>query len=377
MMVRTEKIMQGMSLLIKPSSGLCNMQCDYCFYCDESEKREQASYGFMSEETLKNVIRKSVLYAGAACSIAFQGGEPTLRGLPFFEKVVEYVNQYNKHGIAIQYALQTNGFDITEEWCEFFVRNKFLIGISVDGLEETHNCYRHDHRGGNTYERVVKTTEMFDRYGVEYNILTVVHSKTAASIKQIYQDYKKRGWKYLQFITCLDPLGEERGQKEYSLLPKAYGQFLIDLFDLWYEDWKNGQQPFIRQFDNYIGIICGYLPESCEQRGTCGIQHVVEADGSVYPCDFYMLDEFRLGNLNKDTMKSIQEKREEIGFVERSFDHSKECKECRWYQLCRGGCFRSRENEDNNYFCEGYKMFFDACHERMEQIARQITTNQR
>jgi len=368
--------MPPINLLIKPASGLCNMSCDYCFYCDEAQKREQESYGLMSEKTLKNVIRKAVLAAEGSCTIAFQGGEPTLCGLDFFKKVIEYVHQYNKRGIHIEYALQTNGYGITEEWCQFFAQHHFLIGLSVDGLPEIHDKYRHGRADGcGTYERIMKTAELFDHYGVEYNILTVVHKAVAQNIKEIYKAYRKRGWNFMQFITCLDPLGEERGKQEYSLLPQMYGQFLIDLFDVWYEDLKNNDQPYIRQFDNYVTMMLGYWPESCEQRGTCGIQNVVEADGSVYPCDFYVLDEFCLGNLNNTSMAEIYKKREEIGFIKRSYNHPEECKACRWFKLCRGGCYRSRitENGDEtcwNYFCPGYKMFFESCYERLQEAAK-------
>ena len=368
--------MPPVNLLIKPASGMCNMRCKYCFYYDETEKRQQASYGLMLEKTLKNVIRKTVLVASGSATIAFQGGEPTLCGLPFFKKVVEFVNHYNRNHIHIEYALQTNGYGITQEWCRFFAKNHFLIGISVDGLKEIHDEYRHSSKSfGPTYDRIMETIDMFDRFGVEYNILTVVHRKVARNIKEIYRDYRRRGWNYMQFITCLDPLGEERGKEEYSLLPKDYGQFLIDLFDLWYEDLKKGDQPYIRQFDNYVAMALGYWPESCEQRGTCGIQNVVEADGSVYPCDFYVLDDYCLGNLNDMSLQAIYDKREEIGFISRSQNHPEECKACPWFKLCRGGCYRSRVTEHGdakcwNYFCEGYKMFFEACYERLLEAAK-------
>ena len=366
--------MPPVNLLIKPASGLCNMTCDYCFYCDETQKRQQESYGIMSEKTLKNVIRKSVLAAEGSCTIAFQGGEPTLCGLDFFKKVIAFVQQYNRHGIHIEYALQTNGFGITKEWCQFFAQHHFLIGLSVDGLRDTHNTYRHSKSGGGTYDRIMETVRLFDQYHVEYNILTVVHRETARRIREIYRDYRKRGWNYMQFITCLDPLGEERGGQEYSLLPETYGRFLIDLFDMWYEDLKKEDQPYIRQFDNYVTMMLGYWPESCEQRGTCGIQNVVEADGSVYPCDFYVLDEYCLGNFNNTSMAEIYKKREELGFIRRSMNHPDECKACRWFSLCRGGCYRSRITELGdekcwNYFCPGYKMFFEACYDRLREAA--------
>ncbi|MDK2964695.1 anaerobic sulfatase maturase [Lacrimispora sp.] len=362
--------MPPVNLLIKPASGLCNMECDYCFYCDESEKRRQASYGFMSKETLINVMRKTLSYGEQSVGIAFQGGEPTLCGIDFFEEAVRCVKQYNVNNLKIEYALQTNGYSITEEWCEFFKKNHFLVGLSVDGMEETHDKYRHSKKGKGTYQKVLNAARLMKKSGVDFNILTVVNKETAENIISIYKEYKRNGWEYLQFIACLDPLGETRGQREYSLTPKAYGEFLIKLFHLWYKDWKRGKQPYIRQFENYIGILLKYEPESCEQRGICGIQNVVEADGGVYPCDFYVLDEFKLGNLNQDTMAKIQERRSEIGFVDRSLNHSEDCRQCRWFSLCRGGCYRCREGVVDNYFCESYRMFFENCFTQMEEISR-------
>lgn len=369
--------MPPISVMMKPASGMCNMNCDYCFYCDEVQKRKRESFGFMSEQTLKNVIRKTLLQAEGSASYVYQGGEPTLRGLDFFRKAVEYQRQYNKNGIRVMNALQTNGYAIDEEWCRFFQENRFLIGVSLDGTEAVHDAYRHDKCGGATYQRVLQSIEGLERYGVDYNILTVVNNKVAENIAEIYAFYREKGWKYQQYIACLDPLGEERGRTKYALQPEQYGKFLITLFDLWYEDWRCGRQPNIRQFENYIGILVGYQPEACEQMGVCGIQNVVEADGSVYPCDFYMLDEYKLGNLNENRMGDIREKRLELGFRERSEKLSEECKRCKYYSICRGGCQRNRDYREesdtyHNYFCQSYRMFFDACMGRMQEIAGKV-----
>ncbi|BDF45780.1 radical SAM/SPASM domain-containing protein [Lachnospiraceae bacterium] len=369
--------MPPISVLMKPASGLCNMQCDYCFYCDEMEKRKQQSYGFMSEETLKNVIRKTMFRAEGYISYAFQGGEPLLRGLPFFEKVIEYQEKYNRNHIQVSNALQTNGYALDEDWCRFFKKHNFLLGVSVDGTKEIHDGYRHTQGGKDTYDTIAEHIGLLEKHGVDYNILTVVTSKVATNIKTIYQEYSKRGWRYQQYIECLDPLGEEKGVRPYSLKPLEFGQFMMDLFDLWYEDWKQGRQPYIRKFENYIAILAGYWAESCEQRGICGIQTVVEADGSVYPCDFYMTDEYRLGNFNQNRLEEINQKRLEIGFVERSQKISTECKRCRYFKICRGGCHRSKEYDIigegyRSFYCQGYQMFFDHCLERMKEMAKTI-----
>ena len=369
--------MPPLSVLMKPSSGMCNMRCDYCFYCDEAKKREEESRGFMTEQTLKNVIRKTMLRAEGSVSYAYQGGEPTLRGLDFFRKAVEYQKQYNKSRLRVDNALQTNGYALDEDWCRFLKENHFLVGLSVDGTEEIHDSYRHSAGGSATYSRILHSAELMERCGVDFNILTVVTRKVAAHIEEIYEEYRRRGWMYQQYIACLDPLGEERGKNEYSLLPEQYGKFLTDLFDLWYQDWKKGRQPYIRQFENYVGILLGYWPEACDQRGTCGIQTVVEADGSVYPCDFYMLDEYCLGNFNENRLEDIDRARREIGFIERSEKLTDACRKCPYFQICRGGCQRNREFNGQlggyeNYFCQGYRMFFGSCLERMQEIAKSL-----
>lgn len=369
--------MPPISLLVKPSSGNCNMRCDYCFYYDITNNREQASYGFMNEETLEQMIKKVLSYAEGECTIAYQGGEPTLVGLPFFKKSLEYEKKYNIHGLTIHHALQTNGYHLTEQWARFLSDNHFLVGVSMDGCKETHNPYRKNAGGEDTFFDILKTIEMFRQYKVEFNILTVVNRRTSMKIRKIYQFYKKNHLDYLQFIPCLDPLGMEQGSREYSLTAELYGQFLKDLFDLWYDDLKKGKQPYIRQFENYLAILMGHRPEACDQSGVCNYQYVVEADGEVYPCDFYVLDEYKLGNLNNCTMDMIDEKRHETGFLEYSLTDHENCKLCRYYNICRGGCRRHRTIEEadgnhKNVFCESYQMFFDHALGRMTELARQL-----
>lgn len=368
--------MPAIHVMIKPASGLCNLRCKYCFYADEMEKRSQASFGMMSEETLEHVVCEIMRFAEGECTFAFQGGEPTLAGLAFFEKLLVLIEKYNKKNIKVNLALQTNGYVLDKEWCDFLAKNHFLVGLSVDGIKATHDAYRKDAQGKDTYLHTLQAAQMLKEAGVDFNILTVVNGKTAPKIRRIYENYKKLGFNWQQYIACLDPIGEAQGQMEYSLTPKAYGQFLIDLFELWELDLMQGKQPYIRQFENYIGVLVGQPPEACEQRGICSVQNVVEADGSVYPCDFYMLDEYRLGNLNSDTFEQIDKKRREIRFLERSLNHTEKCKSCPYFDICRGGCCRHREQPGTapgeNYFCESYRMFFEACLPRMKKIAAQL-----
>lgn len=368
--------MPKLQLLIKPASGNCNMRCDYCFYVDEMENRNQKSYGFMSLDTLEVLVKKALEYADDTCVFAFQGGEPTLAGIPFFQTLIALQKRYNTKHVSIENTMQTNGYQIDDKWASFLAENHFLVGLSVDGVCATHNAYRKDAKGEGTFERVMNGAKLLRQYGAEFNILTVVHNKTAAKISRIYQFYKKNGFRYQQYIACLDPLGVEEGM-EYSLSAEAYGRFLIDLFELWYLDLQKGEQPYIRQFENYISILLGMEPEACDRKGVCSLQQVVEADGSVYPCDFFVLDDYKIGNIRKDDFGQIWERGMQSQFVQKSVLLDKECRECRYYPICRGGCGRHRMDESGNRtgrnrFCLSYQMFFDAALPRMLEIAGRI-----
>ena len=361
-------------LLIKPASGGCNLRCMYCFYRDVSEKRSCASYGLMTEKTQEAMIRKALAAVTRACTFAYQGGEPTLAGLEYYRRASELQKKYGKSGVRVYNAIQTNGYRLDEEWAQFFAENRFLVGLSLDGIRKSHDLYRRAPDGSGTFEEIQKTARLFDRYGVAYNILTVVNAKTALLAREIYTFYQTCGYQYLQFIPCLDPLDEPPGGRAYSLTPALYGQFLCELFDLWYADLMRGRQISIRQFDNYVQMRMGYPPESCGMSGVCGMQDVVEADGGVYPCDFYVLDSYRLGNVNQDSFEDLDRRRHDLRFMEESLEQDEKCHTCPHFVWCRGGCKRYREPRTNgrlgrNVFCESYERFFAYAGRRLDALA--------
>ena len=226
-------------MLIKPASGNCNLRCKYCFYHSLTENRSVPSYGMMSLVLLEELVQKSLQYAEMSCTFAFQGGEPTLVGLDFYRKLIEYQNKYNTKNIQIINAIQTNGVVINDSWAEFLAENKFLVGISLDGTRNIHDMNRVDSMNSGSFTRAMNAIELFNKHQVEYNILTVVNAITSRHAVKIYNFFKKQGFKYLQFIPCLDPLNEAPGKHPYSLTPEKYGCFLKTLFDLWYEDIGN------------------------------------------------------------------------------------------------------------------------------------------
>lgn len=366
--------MPALSLLIKPASGNCNMRCRYCFYADELDNREIRSYGKMSVDTMHTIVDKAMEYGDYECTIAFQGGEPTLAGLDFYRDLVAYVTAHeNPKKLKIHYALQSNGYLINEEWAAFLGENHFLVGVSLDGLKEIHDRYRLDAAGKGTYQRVISAIRLLEKHQVEYNILTVVTAATARNGQKIYNYFKKNHFGYQQYIECLDPIGEEPGQHEYSLTPEKYGEFLKSMFDAWYLDMRSGTYVYNRYFENLMMIMAGQQPESCNMRGVCGKQWVFEADGSVYPCDFYALDQWCLGNINKNSFEEMDQKRDELGFIQWSMRQQEDCQKCRWFGLCRNGCRRNREpvtaeNTNRNYFCKSYQMFFEYAYPRLEEV---------
>ena len=369
-------------LLIKPASGNCNLRCKYCFYADITEKREVPSFGMMTEETLEIIVKKALESGAGEVTFAFQGGEPTLVGLPFYKKLMQLEKQYNVRKVPVHFAIQTNGMLMDEEWAKFFAEHQFLVGLSVDGTAAVNDLHRVDAKGDGTHKRLMQVVKLFKAHKVEFNILTVVSAKVAKEIKRIYAFYKRNGLPYQQYIPCLDPFGEARGGYAYSLTPQLYEKFLKDLFDLWFDDVVHGQFIYNRYFENLVGMLLGQPPEACGMMGFCSRQNVIEADGGVYPCDFYVLDDYRLGSLVTDTWEQIEEKRREIGFIERSRVQHEACAGCKWRALCRGGCRRDREpmqgdGMSQNYFCSAYKGFFEYAYSRLEHLARGIASRRR
>ncbi len=364
--------MPPITVMIKPASGNCNMRCRYCFYADEQANRQNGSYGIMTQDTMRCLVERAVDYAERVCTFVFQGGEPTLAGLDFFRAFTGYAAERAEgRRLELRYALQTNGYALTEEWARFFAENRFLIGVSLDGTKEIRDGYRRDAAGKGTHRRVMASIGLLEKYKVEYNILTVITGQSARRGQKIYSYFKQEGFRYHQYIECLDPLNEAPGGHEYSLTPEKLEQFLKSTFDAWYRDISAGRYISNRYFDNLLLMLHGCEPESCNMRGVCGNQWVAEADGSMYPCDFYALDAWRLGNVRENTFEEMERRRGELGFIRQSMAVPDSCRTCRWGALCRNGCRRLRnlDGDGKNYFCSAYQGFFDYAYPRLAELA--------
>ncbi|MCK9221528.1 MAG: anaerobic sulfatase maturase [Limnochordia bacterium] len=369
--------MPAVNLLIKPASSSCNLRCDYCFYHSLAAMRSTPNYGTMSIETLENLVKRAFEFADGYCGFAFQGGEPTLAGLPFYERLIELQEKYRPRGVQVKNFLQTNGIVLDKEWAKFLKDHDFLVGLSLDGPKRIHDLHRKDIHGRGTFGQVMNAAQVLESYQVEFNILSVVNSTVARHPQRIYNFMKKQGFNYLQFIPCLDALDGE--QTSFSLSAEDYGRFLCVLFNLYVKDLESTRPVSIRYFDNLIQMALGYPPEACDQQGHCSIQFVIEADGGVYPCDFYVSDAWYMGNINEASLVELSRSPAAKEFVRSSLDliHD-DCRKCRWYYLCHGGCRRRKEpvhsgQKNLDVFCPGFQMFFQYAEPTIQEVARRLS----
>ncbi len=352
--------MKNLTLLIKPAAGACNMNCAYCFYRAASEKRDNRP---MTKATVDTLIHKIRAYQPTALHILFQGGEPTLAGLDFFEYFVQTVQSTLQ--VPVDYALQTNGLLVDEAFAAFFQKHRFLIGVSLDGDRKTNDRYRLDNDGESVHARVLAACDLLKKHGVDFNILSVIDHENAKELARTWAFFKEHGFRYLQFIPYVD---EGSG---VSLTAEAYGAFLKQSFALWCEEWAQNNYISVRHIDNYIRILMGDPPENCAMCGVCGSYFVVEANGDLYPCDFYCTPEYRLGSIFEEAPFAVR--KQQSAFIEQSYLIHESCGVCQYHFLCRGGCRRDRtDGGTKNKYCAAYKAFFADAADRMAQIARDL-----
>lgn len=363
--------MPAASILIKPASSNCNINCEYCFYKCLSSNRKQYSLGFMTDETLEILVREAIAYADGYLAFAFQGGEPALAGLDFYKKAVAFQKQYNTKGLTIENTIQTNGLLFDEEWANFLAKNHFLVGLSLDGPRKLHDRYRKSINGEETFTSVMSTVKLLERFHVDYNILSVITQEATKRASYLYKFYKRNHFPFVQIIPCMDG----KSQNSYAVRPESYGKFLNELFDLWYEDFINGDDMEIRMFSNLAQMAAGYQAEQCGMNGHCNCYFVVEGNGNVYPCDFYCFDKWKLGTV-ADGFKYLKQTQLAKEFVAMSEPVKSDCQNCPDYTLCRGGCRRWREDGTGrigiNSLCDAYKIFFGHTSERIMKLGMMI-----
>ncbi len=348
------------SLLIKPASAVCNLDCSYCFYLDrDADPYEGARTRIMPADTLERLVETYLFYSFPASQFAFQGGEPTLAGLPYFRALVELQKRHGRPGQSVSNSIQTNGILLTREWCQLFRDYEFLVGLSLDGPQDVHDRYRVNKSGHGTWDAVMDAVSLLQRERVEFNVLSVVSQANVQRALETYQFFRGLGVDNLQFIPLVEfhPNGEP---EPYTITGDEYGRFLCELFEAW---WPERRTVRIRYFDNIAEALAGIKPGTCTMHDSCDSYAVVEYNGDVYPCDFFVEQSWRLGNIHADSWGEIARRRRRYDFAAKKTLLHPECAACQFQSICKGGCPNTRqaprgEFGDLDWLCAGYKMIF-------------------
>jgi uncharacterized protein len=362
-------------IMTKPRGAICNLDCHYCYYLAK-ERLYPGSRFRMADELLETYIRQYIAsQPGPEITFAWQGGEPTLIGLEFFQRVVELQARERRPGTRITNTLQTNATTLDEAWAAFFRQNGFLIGVSLDGPRELHDAYRVDKGGKPTFDQVLAGIRLLQRHAVEFNVLTCVHAANAGRPLEVYRFLRDEvGTAFLQFIPIVERAGEGDAASPRSVTGEQYGAFLATIFDEWVR--RDVGRVFVQIFDVALTIWCGRRPGLCIFEETCGQALALEHTGDLYACDHYVTPEHRLGNIVEIPLIELAGSAEQQRFGAAKRDTlPRYCRECDVRFACNGGCPKDRflttpDGEPGLHFlCAGYQRFFRHIDRPMRQMA--------
>ncbi len=369
------------SVLVKPTGPDCNLNCTYCFYLEKAGLFPETSRHRMSDEVQEEMIRQVMQQSGNAVSIAWQGGEPALMGLDFYKRAVELEMKYG-HGQTVGNGLQTNGMLLNLEWADFLKKYDWLVGLSLDGPEHIHNRYRMDKTGKGTHQKVEENIRMLLESGVAVNVLATLNDYSVQFPDETYNYFKSLGLTWMQFIPIVetDPHDPSRAAP-FSVSAKAYGEFLCRIFDLWKADFENGQPTTqVRHFDSVFYPYVGLQAPECTMMKECGPYVVIEHNGNVYSCDFFVEPKWKLGNvMNHKIITLLNSKKQQVFGAAKAILPG-ECRRCPWLSKCYGGCTKDRikdpQDKRKPRFCQSYKMFFSHADQTMRFLAEDWKKNQ-
>ncbi len=358
------------SLLVKPVSARCNLACRYCFYARRSSLYSPGRRVCMSDKVLEGMISQYLGISPGHASLSWQGGEPLLAGLDFYKRAVSLQEAHGR-GHVVSNAFQTNGTLLSEDWAKFFRRYKFLVGISLDGPADLHNAYRRTRPGGPTFDVAMKGLSVLKQGHVEFNALCVVTDLSAGRWKDIYAFFAGEDIRYLQFVPCRerDAAGNAA---PFNVGANQYGEFLCRMFDLWKADFPN---VYIRLFNSVLATRLGGEGGFCTLGPRCAEYVVVEYNGDVYPCDFFVEKSMLLGNLMVASLAKIVESTALEEFARAKTRLAQECRDCPWLDLCFGGCQYHRPDlthPSRSDLCASYRRFFEHSEEGFRELERRL-----
>ena len=363
-------------ILVKPVGAFCNLRCEYCFYLEKTLLYGESPESLRMSDAILHKMIGDMFALSDQPVFTWHGGEPALMGLDFFEKAVRLQHRLCK-GKTFLNAFQTNGVLLDERWAEFFLRENFLVGVSLDGPPHVHDHYRKDIHGRGTFEKVYKNALMLHKKGVQVNILATISDYSVKYGEESYRFFKESGFSFIQFMPVLESDREKVERlASYSVDKKAYGRFLTGLFDAWIKDFdfKNlRQKTSIRFFDALIQTLAGGVPDHCLFQEKCGTYLVCEHNGDLFPCDYLVSSGTRIGNLTQMSLGEAFASEARVAFSARKAFLDHECEMCQWLIICRGGCIKDRladpKDEGRNHFCTSNKYFFKRAEKTLLKLA--------
>ena len=366
-----------MYIMLKPAGSLCNLRCKYCYYFEKNQLYQQDKNHVITDALLEKFI-KDYIESQVSPEVLFtwHGGETLMRPIAFYEKALELQKFYGR-GRHIENCIQTNGTLITEEWCKFFKKNAFLVGVSIDGPQEFHDEYRKTAGGGPSFQKVMKGIRLLNKHGVQWNALAVVNDFNVDYPLDFYHFFKEIGCHYIQFtpiveriVTRSDGLTLAPGMTEggeitdFSVTPEQWGDFLCTIFDEWVRN--DVGNYYVQLFDATLANWVGVTPGICSMSENCGHAGVMEYNGDVYSCDHFVYPEYKLGNLKEKTLYEMMNSAKQMEFAKNKKQRlPQQCKECKFLFACHGECPKNRFLRDRygmpglNYLCKGYYKFFE------------------
>ena len=378
-------------VMLKPAGAHCNLACKYCYYLEKNNLYDKSHRHIMSDEMLEQFTREYI-EAQTMPQVLFtwHGGEPLMRSIDFYKKALALQKKYAR-GRRIDNVIQTNGTMLTDEWCEFFAQNNWLVGISIDGPQEYHDHYRLTTTGNPSWQKVMHGIELLKKHHVEWNAMAVVNAYNADHPLEFYHFFKDNGCQYLQFTPIVERLTQHQDGRtlasladdkeiplaDFSVTPEQWGNFLCAIFDEWVRN--DVGKMFVEIFDCTLANWMGVLPGICAYSKNCGHAGVMEHNGDVYSCDHFVFPEYKLGNIRDHTLIEML-----YGDKQHAFSRLKhtslprQCKECDMEFACHGECPKNRFKKDKygepglNYLCKGYYQYYSHVAPYMDFMKREL-----
>ena len=378
-------------VMLKPAGAHCNLACKYCYYLEKNKLYPTAQRHLMSNEMLEQFTREYI-EAQTMNQVLFtwHGGEPLLRSIDFYRKALSLQQKY-AGGRCIDNVIQTNGTLLTDEWCEFFAQNHWLVGISIDGPQPDHDHYRLTAAGKPSWKKVMQGIKLLKKHGVEWNAMAVVNAYNANHPLEFYRFFKENGCQFLQFTPIVERLTrhedgrtlasladkDEISLSEASVAPEQWGYFLCAIFDEWVR--KDVGKIFVEIFDCTLANWMGISPGICAYSKECGHAGVMEHNGDVYSCDHFVFPEYKLGNIRDHSLIYMLygEQQQEFSRLKHS-SLPRQCKECDMEFACHGECPKNRFMKDQygdsglNYLCPGYYHYYQHVAPYMDYMKQEL-----